>query len=210
MEQATSAPTMAATSGGAAATKKPAAVTATKTAGGAAGQAAINARTQRAEIRFLTEAMDTNQVAVDLANDCLPKAKDKDVMALCQKMTGAHADAIKKLHDYLMATYRIDYLPTSPAMQMAPIETPAPTMSTIGTIPNGFVVAANNAKGSTYDVGWLEAMSDVHSDLISEVNRVLSFNINANLKAMAQTMRTTANSELNTMQTLIVRLGGNR
>jgi len=170
-------------------------------------------RTRRAEIRFMTEAMDTNQIAVDLANDCLTKAQDSQVLALCQQMSAAHTTDIQQLHDVLLSTYQVDYLPTSMTTLQKMSSTPAATMSAaVGTTPNGpgVVLALTSLQGTSYDVAWLEAMMDIHNDLVAGVNRVLNFPINATLRTTVQNMRTTATSEIGTMQSMIARLGGNQ
>jgi len=152
----------------------------------------------------LTEAIDANQVAVDLANDCPSKAQDSQVIALCQQMSTAHAADIEELHTYLLSTYQLDYpaTPTATATMAA--------TSTTRTVIPGIVAALTSPQGVSYDVAWLEAMMDIHSDLISLENRVLSYPINAALRTMVSQMRATAITETSTMQGNISRLGGSR
>jgi len=159
--------------------------------------------------------MDGNQIAVDLANDCIPKAQDSQMQALCQKMSSAHSADIQQLHDALMSAYQIDYLPTSQvtmqkfSMNATPTGTMSPVAGTALAGP-GVVAAVNSQQGGSYDVAWLEAMTDVHSDLVAGANRVLRFNINPTLRTMVVKMSSAATAEIGQMQTMIARLGGNR
>src|SRR3954447_1601522 len=74
-------------------------------------------RAGRAEVRFLEGMSDHHQMALDMANDCLKKAKTDSVLKMCQNIIQAQTPEIKQMHDWLLAWYNVDYK-TIPMSQM--------------------------------------------------------------------------------------------
>jgi len=80
---------------------------------------------------------------------------------------------------------------------------------TAGTGTNagpGIMVSLNSGRGS-YDAAWLEAMTDIHMDIIQGGMRVLRFNINPQLRAFVQRSSATATAEIRQMQGLLAKVG---
>jgi uncharacterized protein (DUF305 family) len=75
-------------------------------------------RAGRAEVRFLEGMMDHHQMAVDMANDCVKKAKTESVVNMCHNIIAAQTAEIKTMHDWLLAWYQIDYTPMSMSHMM--------------------------------------------------------------------------------------------
>ena len=66
-------------------------------------------RAGRSEVRFLEGMMDHHQMALDMSNDCLAKAKTDTVRTLCQNIITAQTAEIKTMQGWLAAWYKIDY-----------------------------------------------------------------------------------------------------
>jgi uncharacterized protein (DUF305 family) len=77
-------------------------------------------RAGRSEVRFLEGMMDHHQMAVDMANDCLKKAKTDELIHICNNVITAQTAEIKTMHDWLLNWYQIDYnpMPMSHMMEM--------------------------------------------------------------------------------------------
>lgn len=82
-----------------------------KPAGGRAG---------RSEVRFLEGMMDHHQMAVDMANDCLKKARTEALITICRNIITAQTAEIKTMHGWLLDWYQIGYnpMPMSTMMEM--------------------------------------------------------------------------------------------
>jgi uncharacterized protein (DUF305 family) len=78
----------------------------------------VEGRVGRSEVRFLEGMIDHHQMAVDMANDCLKKAKTEAVVTLCNSIITAQTAEIKTMHDWLLAWYQIDYNPMSMSHMM--------------------------------------------------------------------------------------------
>jgi uncharacterized protein (DUF305 family) len=70
-------------------------------------------RAGRSEVRFLEGMMDHHQMAVDMANDCLKKAKTEALITICKNIITAQTGEIKTMHSWLLDWYQIDYNPMS-------------------------------------------------------------------------------------------------
>ena len=75
-------------------------------------------RAGRSEVRFLEGMMDHHQMALDMASDCLKKAKTEEIVTLCKNIIDAQTAEIKTMHDWLVAWYQIDYNPMPMAHMM--------------------------------------------------------------------------------------------
>src|SRR5437867_3971442 len=71
--------------------------------------APIEGRPSRAEVRFMEGMSDHHQMALDMANDCLKKAKTDSVLKMCQDIIAAQTPEIKQLHYWLLAWYNVEY-----------------------------------------------------------------------------------------------------
>src|SRR5512141_910008 len=77
-------------------------------------------RGARAEVRFLEGMSDHHQMAVDMANDCLKKAKTDSVITLCKNIIAAQTAEIKQMQAWLLSWYQVQYnpMPMSQMMDM--------------------------------------------------------------------------------------------
>lgn len=65
----------------------------------------------RAEVRFLEGMMDHHQMALNMSQDCLNKAKTESVLKMCEDIITAQMAEITTMQGYLLKWYNIDYKP---------------------------------------------------------------------------------------------------
>jgi uncharacterized protein (DUF305 family) len=77
-------------------------------------------RGARAEVRFLEGMIDHHQMAVDMADDCLKKAKTDSVLTLCKNIITVQSAEIKLMEGWLASWYQLRYnpMPMSQMMDM--------------------------------------------------------------------------------------------
>ncbi|MBI1256427.1 MAG: DUF305 domain-containing protein [Chloroflexi bacterium] len=183
----------------------------------------VPGRAGRAEVRFLEGMMDHHQMALDMANDCLAKATDDAVRALCQNILSAQSAEIQQMHDWLLGWYNVDYSPvpmssmTSMTEMMPTAESTDMQMSmgsmsmTDPTMMMGMMAGLSRAQGKDYDVAFLESMIDHHDDAVHMSQRLLERDPegtgHAELRTFAQKIIDDQSAEIQTMETLLTQLG---
>src|SRR5436190_14131965 len=70
-------------------------------------------RAARAELRFLEGMVDHHQIAIDMARDCLQKAKTEGVRNLCQTILDTQTSEMNIMRGWLLSWYQTDYVPQS-------------------------------------------------------------------------------------------------
>lgn len=171
----------------------------------------IEGRVGRAEVRFLEGMIDHHQMALDMAADCLKKAKTEDVLKLCQGVIDAQSDEIKMMQGWLMDWYKIKYAPKAMPMtdNMGGMGgmggTNEPATDPAGMM--GMMAGFNRLEGRDYELAWLESMIDHHDDAIHMAERVLKTAEHADLKTLANAIITAQTAEIETMEALIKKLG---
>jgi uncharacterized protein (DUF305 family) len=166
----------------------------------------VEGRAGRAEVRFLQGMIDHHQMALDMAGDCLKKAKTETVLKLCQAIIDAQTAEIKQLQGWLLTWYNIDYKAVSmlnmtgmesmdhSAMGMANVD-PAGMM--------GMMAGLGRLEGTAYEIAWLESMIDHHDDALHMSNRVLPRAQHAELSDLAQKIIDAQTAEIARMEDLI-------
>ncbi|MEP7293267.1 MAG: DUF305 domain-containing protein, partial [Chloroflexota bacterium] len=140
---------------------------------------AQDTRETRAELRFLEGMSDHHQMALDMANDCLAKAKSETLLTLCQNILDAQSAEIELMQGWLLDWYGVEYAPVPmemdtdhemPGMGMTgtdvPMSDPAMTM--------GMMAGLNRLEGREYEIAWVESMIDHHDDAVHMSERVLT------------------------------------
>jgi uncharacterized protein (DUF305 family) len=177
----------------------------------ARADAPVEGRAGRAEVRFLEGMIDHHQMALDMANDCLKKAKSESVLALCQAVIDAQSAEIKTMQDWLLSWYQIKYTPVAMAMDDAshdmghgghagePVTDPAGMM--------GMMAGFNRLEGRDYELAWLESMIDHHDDAIHMSERMLKTAQHEDLKTLAEAIIADQTAEIAVMEGMITELG---
>jgi uncharacterized protein (DUF305 family) len=187
-------------------------------------------RGARAEVRFLEEMMDHHQMAVDMANDCLKKAKTGTVITLCKNVIAAQTAEIKQMHDWLLAWYQIEYSPM-PMSQMMNMMGQNQGMGMIGGMHMGGMTATpdmngmmaqmpddmplmmgmmaglSKLDGKDYEIAWIEAMIDHHSMAIGMSQQLLPRVQHPELKKLAQSIIDDQTAEIQKMEGLLTQFG---
>jgi uncharacterized protein (DUF305 family) len=176
-------------------------------------------RLGRAEVRFMEGMIDHHQMALDMAHDCLNKAKTESVRTLCQNILTAQTAEIKTLHDWLLAWYKVDYQPVS-MMSMghsSMAATPDSGMHMGGTMeagssmgmahdPSGMMgmmAGLNRLEGRDYEIAFLESMIDHHDDAVHMSERILKVAEHKELRKMAQKIIGDQTAEIKAMEDLL-------
>jgi uncharacterized protein (DUF305 family) len=187
-------------------------------------------RSARAEVRFLEGMMDHHQMAVDMANDCLKKAKTESVITLCKNIITAQSAEIKQMRDWLLAWYQIEYNPM-PMSQMMSMMGKNQGMGMMGGMHMGGMMATpdmhdmmaqmpddmplmmgmaaglSKLEGTEYEIAWVEAMIDHHSMAIGMSNQLLPHVQHPELKQLAQRIITDQTAEIQEMESLLTQFG---
>jgi uncharacterized protein (DUF305 family) len=182
----------------------------------------IAGRAGRAEVRFMEGMSDHHQMALDMANDCLKKAKADSVVKTCQDIIQAQTPEIKQMHDWLLAWYNVDYktMPMSQMSQATPEmggmhgATPAATeagtnMGGANSDPAGMMgmmAGFNRLEGQEFELAFLESMIDHHDDAIHMSQRVLKIAEHPELRTFAQKVIDDQTAEIQKMEGLITQL----
>lgn len=173
--------------------------------------APIEGRAGRAEVRFMQGMINHHQMALDMANDCLSKANDETILAICQNIIELQSEEIASLQSWLLAWYNIAYSPISMLdtshdtghdghnMGDQPFTDPPMTM--------GMMAGLNRLEGTAYEIAWLEAMIDHHDDAIHMAERISRFNIHPELQTLAEAIISAQTQEIDSMEVLIATLG---
>lgn len=177
-------------------------------------------RAGRDEVRFLEGMSDHHQMALDMANDCLKKAKTDALLTLCKNIITAQSAEIKTMQGWLSAWYKIDYQTVSmmgnmkdnqPGMAGMQMGTAEPTASTgAATDPAGMMgmmAGFNRLEGREYELAWLESMIDHHDDAIHMSQRILKSAQHKELRDMAQKIIGDQGGEIRMMEALLVQFG---
>lgn len=177
----------------------------------------IEGRAGRAEVRYMEGISDHHQMAIDMANDCLKKAKTDSVLKLCQDIITAQTAEIQQVRDWLLAWYKVDYK-TVPMMEMqsmmqATLEA-TPGMGTaqanvVSTDPPrmmGMMAGFNRLEGRDYELAFLESMVDHHTDAIRMSQRILKYAQHKDLRAFALKAIEDQNAEINKIEGMIATL----
>jgi uncharacterized protein (DUF305 family) len=171
-------------------------------------------RAGRAEVRFLQGMIDHHTMALDMAGDCLKKAKTDSVLKLCQGVIDAQSAEIKTMRGWLLSWYDIDYTPMS-MLGMADLHGSSSSSGGHGghnqpaTDPAGMMgmmAGLNRLEGREYEVVWLEAMIDHHDDALHMSERVLKLAQHTGLKTMAEAIITAQTAEITLMEQMILDL----
>lgn len=172
----------------------------------------VTGRAGRAEVRFLQGMIDHHTMALDMAGDCLKKAKTDTVLKLCQGVIDAQSAEIKTMRGWLLSWYNIDYTPMS-MLGMADLhggssgghgEHNQPATDPAGMM--GMMAGLNRLEGREYEVAWLEAMIDHHDDALHMSERVLNLAQHADLKTLAEAIITAQTAEIALMEQIILDL----
>ncbi|MCC7449932.1 MAG: DUF305 domain-containing protein [Anaerolineae bacterium] len=192
----------------------------------------VNSRAGRSEVRFLEGMIDHHQMALDMAADCLKKAKTDDVRKLCQAITDAQGKEIKTMRGWLLAWYQIDYNPMSMTHMMEMMgEHKGPMMGGMhmgsgmmqGTpeaghmggmmggqkMPDdmpmmmGMMAGLSKLEGTAYEVAWMEAMIDHHDDAVHMSERILKNAEHKELRDMAAKIIQDQTAEIAAMESLL-------
>jgi uncharacterized protein (DUF305 family) len=177
----------------------------------------VEGRAGRAEVRFLQGMIDHHQMALDMVNDCLPKAESEELQTLCQNVIDAQSVEIEQMVGWLLAWYNIDYAPMSMMGMMdgmggmmeqggghgghgnTPPTDPAGMM--------GMMAGFNRLEGTAYEIAWLESMIDHHDDALHMSERLLSRvpegTGHAELLTLAQAIIDAQTAEIALMETMI-------
>ena len=192
--------------------------------------APVEGRAGRAEVRFLEGMIDHHQMALDMANDCLPKASTDTVLTLCQNIIIAQSAEIKTMQGWLQSWYNIDYKPMSmsdmmtlmgsnmTATEESGMSATAESSMNMGNMPAtdppmmmGMMGGLNHLQGVDYDKAFLESMIDHHDDAIHMSQRILQRDPEGTghkeLRDMAQKIIDDQTAEIQTMENLLVQLG---
>lgn len=183
----------------------------------ASADAPVSGRAGRAEVRFMEGMMDHHQMAVDMAEHCLPKAATGAVRTLCQKVIDAQTPEIELMRGWLSAWYGVDYAPVpmatvmewmgsgmSSGMAMGGDHTTNP--ATDMPLMMGMMAGLDRVEGPDYDIAWLEAMIDHHDDALHMAERVLNYAGHEDLRALAQQIIDDQTAEIATMEALLAEL----
>ncbi len=189
----------------------------------ALADAPIEGRAGRAEVRFLEGMMDHHQMALDMAQDCLVKAKTDTVLKTCQDIITAQTAEITTMEGYLLKWYNIEYKPMPMADMMSMSNTGAmngmhmsvtPTPSgmegmnmpaTDQSMMMGMMAGFNRLEGKDYEVAWLESMIDHHDDAIHMSERLLKRDPQGHpeLLKLVQDIITNQTSEIDAMEKML-------
>ena len=187
-------------------------------------------RGARAEVRFLEGMMDHHQMALDMSNDCLKKAKTDSVVTLCKNIIAAQTAEIKQMRDWLSAWYQIDYnpMPMSQMMEMMGQNQGHGMMmggmhmgGMMGGTPNammngmpddmpvmmGMMAGLSNLDGKDYEIAWVEAMIDHHSMAVAMSQQLLPRVAHPELKKLAQSIIDDQTAEIQKMEGLLTQFG---
>jgi uncharacterized protein (DUF305 family) len=171
-------------------------------------------RAGRAELRFMQGMIDHHQMALDMANDCLAKATDETLKAMCQGIIDAQTAEIEQMQGWLLAWYNVQYAPVAMAdmggemddhsghrMEGTPYTDPPMMM--------GMMAGLNRVEGTAYDIAWTESMIDHHDDAIHMAERLLERlgdEGHAELKELAQAIIDAQSAEVEAFETLLTEL----
>lgn len=174
----------------------------------------LDGRSSRAALRFLEGMIDHHQMALDMANHCLPRAENADVLALCQAIIDAQSAEIEQMRAWLLEWYNVDYAPIAmiPADggmsgmdhsghggdSSAPVTDPPMMM--------GMMAGLSRVEGRDYDIAWLESMIDHHDDAVHMSTRLLRRMTQEPLRELAVNIIDAQTSEIAQMEALIVEL----
>lgn len=173
--------------------------------------APVDGRAGRAEVRFLEGMMDHHQMAIDMANDCLKKAKTASVVTMCQNIIKAQTAEITQMSGYLLAWYNVQYMPMS-MMDMPQDSMTGMDHSGMGG-PNvdpvmmmGMMAGLGRLEGVDYEIAWLESMTDHHDDALHMSERILKQTEgtgHAQLRELAQKIFKDQTAEITEMEAMI-------
>jgi len=178
-------------------------------------------RAGRSEVRFLEGMMDHHQMALDMSNDCLAKAKTDTVRTLCQNIITAQTAEIKTMQGWLAAWYKIDYKPVAMISSMSggmsgmggmmataqPTAAATPGMATDPAQMMGMMAGLDRLQGRDYEIAWLESMIDHHDDAIHMAQHILKIAEHPELRDMAQKIIGDQGHEIQQMETMLVGFG---
>ena len=177
-------------------------------------------RAGRSEVRFLEGMMDHHQMALDMSNDCLAKAKTDAVRTLCQNIITAQTAEIKTMQSWLATWYQIDYKPVAMISSISggmlgmggmataqPTAAATPGMATDPAQMMGMMAGLDRLQGHDYEIAWLESMIDNHDDAIHMAQRILKIAEHPELRDMAQKIIGDQGHEIQQMETMLVGFG---
>ena len=167
-------------------------------------------RAERAEVRFLEGMMDHHQMAVDMANDCLKKASDQQLLTLCQNIITAQTTEIAQMQGWLKTWYGVDYAPV-PMIATSASATAEPAMAgmNMGTSASdptammGMMAGLNSLTGRDYEIAWVESMIDHHDDALHMSDRILKQVEHDDLRDLANKIIKNQSAEIRMMEALL-------
>lgn len=183
------------------------------------GDAPVDGRVGRAEVRYMEGMIDHHQMAIDMALDC--RARTDISVALtevCQAVVDAQQPEIEQMQAWLLAWYNIDYTPIAMADmmedEMGGMNHGGMNMSgmpaTDPALMMGMFAGFNRLEGTDYEVAWFEAMIDHHDDAVHMSERLLERDADqqghADLRALAQAIITAQTEEISRYEELLVTL----
>lgn len=203
-------------------------------------------RGARTEVRFMEGMSDHHQMALDMANDCLKKAKADSVLTLCKNIIDSQSAEIKQMQNWLQTWYQISYnpMPMSQMMDMMSRNqggmmggmmmggmmggtpdasamggmmggTPAANGmgGMMGRMPDdpplmmGMMAGLSKLQGKDYEIAWVEAMIDHHSQAIAMAKQDLPHFEHPELTKLAQSIIDSQAAEIQKMEGLLTQFG---
>jgi uncharacterized protein (DUF305 family) len=183
------------------------------------GDAPVEGRVGRAEVRFLEGMIDHHQMALDMANDCLGKATTESVSTMCQDIIDAQSAEIEQMQGWLLSWYNIEYSPMAMTDMQHSMETDATEEThTDMDMPvsdppmmMGMMAGLSRLEGTDYEVAFLEAMVDHHDDAIHMSQRILERDPegtgHAELRTQAQKIIDDQTAEIEMMEQMLTEFG---
>ncbi len=185
--------------------------------------APIAGRPGRAEVRFLEGMMDHHQMALDMSQDCLNKAKTEAVLKLCQDIIMAQTAEITTMQGYLLKWYNIDYKPITMTKMMGMNDMSSMSGMSMGATPTadgmsgmhmhatdptmmmGMMAGLSRLEGTEYESAFLESMIDHHDDAVHMSQRLLKRDPQGHpeLLQLAQNIITDQTAEIDMMEKML-------
>jgi uncharacterized protein (DUF305 family) len=175
----------------------------------------VTARAGRPEVRFLQGMIDHHQMALDMAADCLTKAKTESVRTLCQNIITAQDKEIKLMRGWLLSWYQIDYTPMSMMHMMDMMKNGGMMMGGMHGGQGGqgghggmmgMMAGLSRLEGVAYEVAWLEAMTDHHDDALHMAQRVMTQEVHKETRELAEAIIKAQTAEIDQMEAMIKEL----
>lgn len=150
-----------------------------------ASQPGPNRKTQRFEVRFMTNMIDHHGMAVMMAQMCRGKAVHPQLRALCRTIETSQRREIAQMRSWLRTWYRTDH---APAMHMSAAEMRR-------------MHGMRGASGSAFEIRFMTMMIPHHAQAIREARTCLDRADHQQLRQLCRNIITTQSAEIRTMRT---------